>query len=375
MVMNFVIYIILIIIILFVALLIVMIVSRNNNYSGEDIYQNNRLIKNKINIHIYTTFYTNESNFLNLKNNIEEVINEHFKNNIEKRDYIIKNYKIEEESEEENNISNHEILWLKIKDLNPPILYIKYNTNRKRITILKDHRYFGGLFFLKLGGKITNTKPVTIYKEQYTPFLSELLILKFGIFWLTNKPKNSLKISNNIKRISFSYNYLEDSKKFPKVRKHTILCNTLLKIFDKNISVLLPVAFESTSKNYNNVGCIFVEYNKDDTPEILENKISSNKYQAIATNNLQKIISKGKKVRNSIDLVLTMGYLVGEYNNIKYSATSYLSIADYPIYIVSMTIENINYTTITLMTEDIDYDLLINKINENENIKINLFEV
>ena len=292
---------------------------------------------------------------------------------------------MEEENDEVKGINDLNELWNKFNYENPPILAIKYNLNKKRITIIKDHRYFGGLFFLKMGGEITDSHPVTIYNEQYTPIISELLMLRFSAFWFTrsNNSKILMSPSKTIKRVNFMLHF-NNIRTDEKVRKQTIVMLEILKLvsnsLDKNLrkdgklNLLIPVAFESTTKNYNNVGGIFVEYNNKDTYKSYENKLINNKYHAVATNNLQKIMSKGKSARNSIDVVFTCGCLVSNDKNnnksdiIKSSTTSYLSVAHYPIYIVAMTMDGKCFVTMTIMTDNISYEKLEEEIYKNKNI-------
>jgi hypothetical protein len=379
--------IILLIIFVVILLIILLMVSyRNSNFSGEDEYQKNRHENDNAKMPIYTTIYFNDIDFRffmnDFKGKMNNLIKSHFKNNHKTRQEILDTYEIKEEDEDEKSMDNLDKLWNRFHVKNPPILLVKYNSDKKRVTIIKDHRYFGGLFFLKMGGEITDSKPVTIYNEQYTPILSELLMLRFGLFWYTknNKSKITMNPKNKIERVNFSLNFNSVKTDF-KVRKQTIVMVEILKLVsnsltinEKNLNVLTPIAFESTTKNYNNVGGIFTKYENKDTYKTYENKLKDNKYQAIATNNLQKIMSKGKDARNSIDVVFTCGCLVpNDKNNnkssiIKSSMTSYLSVAHYPIYIVAMTMGDKCFVTITIMTENISLKKLENEIYFNKNI-------
>lgn len=364
-----------------------LIYMRNNNYSGEDEYQNTRL-KNMAKMHIFTTIYINDDiNILeyifNMEKTVNTVIESHFHNIENSKKLILDNYRIEEEDPIESSIDNLNLLWIEINSKNPPVLLIKYNIEKRRITTLKDHRFFGGLFFLKMGGAFTNTKPITIYKEQYTPILSELLILNFGIFWSKKYFESNSKIlispSNTIKRINFvlSYTNIKVPESKIKIRKQTLVMIEILSLLskslntvDKSLKLLIPVAFESSYKNYNNVGGIFVNYDSKDTHQSFQKKLLSNKYQAVATNNLQHILPKGKQARQSTDIVFTLGFLKSDddSNIISNSITSYLSVGHYPIYIVSITLNKITYTTITIMTDQIDINKMKESIGANPNI-------
>ena len=339
-------------------------------YSGEDAYQNSRKDENA-KMHIYTTIYLNDVENMNLfilehKKGIDELINNHFKHNPESRDYILKVYKIKEENQDTDDFN---LLWEKISETNPEILEIHYNITKKRITLVKDHRYFGGLFFLKLGAQFTDTHPVTIYKEYYFPFISELLIGKFAIDYYTKRKKSQITFNPETAIINRNYFNFETVKK-EGIRTQTLVMLKILETLSlgldskiEYLNLLIPVAFESTKKNYNNVGGIFIQYDIGESPESFEKKLMNVKYQAVATNNLQRIMNGGKKARQSIDVVFTCGCLVSndkdnESNLVNKTITSYLSVAHYPIYILAMTINNKCHVTITSMTSDLNLKLI-----------------
>jgi hypothetical protein len=360
----------------------------SSNYSGEDEYQNSRS-KEGIKPYVFcTTYIDNENKYENIKYKIDGIIKksiiEYYKYNDNMKNYIMERYKIEEETGQQLTMNNEQ-LWENIYKNELLELKITFNDEQRRFSFAFDHRYFGGLYFLKLFGSMIEFKPINVYKESYMPVMSEISILKMLYFWITKKSNNKLRMKNDIDRLVFSYNYTNDINE-KKVRRQTVVFyNILKKIFngiertDKDfLRVMITAAYESTRKTFNNVGILFIDFYRDMTIEQLEKMLLNNKYQAHATNLIQQYINNGKYVRNDIDIVLTSGFLYSELNEnnsyIKSSYTTYLSIAHYPIYIVSITVGETSYVTITNMSEDVNIEKIKQNLNENMyNIKSSFF--
>lgn len=358
-----------------------------SNYSGEDEYQVSRS-EEGIKPYVFCTAYVDDENKykkINIKLNdiVKHSIIENFKHNNNLKNHILRNYRIENENNKQVNMDNED-LWKDIYINELSEFKILFNDEKKRLTFAIDHRYFGGLYFLKFIGSVINCKPVTVYKETYVPIISELSILKLVYYWITKKTNKRLEMKNDIDRLVFSYNYGND-KNSGKIRRQTIIYyNILKKIFngvEKNkdfLRILITVGYESTRKTHNNVGALFIDFYKDTTIEDLEKNLMKNKYQAHAINLLQQYMNKGKYIRNDIDIVLTSGYLFSETNEdmsyVKSSYTTYLSIAHYPIYVVSFTIGDTAHVTITNMSKDVNIGKIKENLDENMvNIKSSKF--
>lgn len=332
------------------------------NYSGEDEYQKDR-VKEGVKQHIYSTIYFDNiefivNNFIRLMN---ELFVDYFQYNPEMLIKMKLDLSLDKETKNQSKIENDYELWKTI-NANKPFVAI-YNLERKRVTLLKDHRYFGGLFFMKLGCKLLNYKLVTIYKESYYPLYTEKCILYFCKYWFLQKPDFSnnmipfVTCPEDIQRKTYELNF----KKYKiKVRKQTQVFYEILKpiydiiapIIKRSLRILIPVAFESSRQSFNNVGGIFIDFANDTIYE-LEQKIADNKYQAHATNILQKFINSGKTARSDVDIVFSAGYIESNGNDFAQFTNvnvSYLSIAHYPIYILSSTSNNKCFVTVTSMT-------------------------
>ena len=381
-----------ILIVLIIVILLIMVALRiwkkwtkKGTFCGEDKYQSTRKT-DTTDTNIYTTisyakqFEYRDDDFrqyvLKCENEARELIKKYFgyhtDMNIDKRVKFVPETLDEEMfvySECDGVlISPASKLWNIYRDTKSEyIMEMHYSIKHKRITFLKDHRYLGGVFFMQLAGAITDKHPITVYKEQYTPFLSELLIVKFASFWMSRQSRPRLKIGSSIKRIGFILNYTSISKQ-KYIRKQTVVMQQLLSMVinsttKKTVDVMIPVAFDTTPDNFNNVGAIIIDYKTIDGYKSLQDKLISNKYQAVTTNNIQKIMDKGQYVRSTVDIVLTAGCLTSnDANNLGIigdtSFTSFTNIAHYPIYILSMSIEDKSYVTITVMTDDVDMNKL-----------------
>lgn len=221
-----------------------------------------------------------------------------------------------------------------------------------------DHRYFSGLFFLLLGKNLYDIKPLNVMKEIYIPFLTEFYIIKFFIYmyFFSQPSKENLEMiedKNDIRRESLNFNIRDldyNAKKKYKVLYH-ILSHIRRKLSLKRpLKVLIPVAFEATEERYNNVGAIFCYFDGDMKKFIQE--VETNKYQANASNILQRFTNSGKKTRNLVDVVLSCGCFEGGSDIVKEHFVTYENIADYPIYCLTVTYDDEVKSTITWMNKE-----------------------
>lgn len=320
------------------------------NYSGEDDYQSSRL-NDGIRQHIFTTLKFKQ-NTPDIKYILENTLKKQFHNSPMLLDKFLTTMLIRKEFKEEMELDEEE-LWKTIKEDNPLVAIY----SNKRITLLLDHRYFGGLFFVKLGCELFNAKPVCIYHETYIPFITEWYIIKLIFYWLTRIRFTPLKLvkDNEIKRSNQIFKIEPiDGLRRQTILIHKIVDNIYSKIHNKvgrPIRILIPVAFESTRKTFNNVGGIFIDYDGEDI-YTFEKMLMNRKYQAHATNIIQKFINSGKNARQEVDIVLSAGCLVdSDIKELETNFTSYLSVAHYPIYVLSVTFNDTAMISITSMTD------------------------
>lgn len=231
--------------------------------------------------------------------------------------------------------------------------YIHENTYK----IYFDHRYFSGLFFLLLGKHLFNVTPLNVMKEIYIPFVSEFFIVKFLFFmYFFSTKNNDIKFIDNkedMRRENVVFTIEASNVK----RKYAVLFKVLSHIRNtlklrRPLKVLIPVAFEASEGRYNNVGAIFCYF--DGSMDSMIKQIEANKYQANASNLIQRFVNSGKKARNSVDVVLSCGCLSEEVPQLESLYVTYENIADYPVYCLLVTFGNQVRGTITWMCKTID---------------------
>ena len=139
-------------------------------------------------------------------------------------------------------------------------------------------------------------------------------------------------------------------------------------ITKRELNVMIPVPFRKEKKISNNIGVIFVKY-EDSNIIKLQNSINTAKYQAISSNyylklNMNKKI--GKKVRNNVDIIFSSGYVKNPLNkNIK-SITTYNGVPDYGIYCLTAGMGDLIHISLTISTNDIDFNKLKKLCNNSE---------
>ena len=377
------------ILLLFILLLFIIIICcyynfiHSTNYSGEDQFHVERVNKG-VHRHIYTSIYLHDhvdidQYYLKFCFEFKCLMNDHFKHNHKVLNMLNDELIIEKENDldEKREIT---ALWESILKNKPSNIYILLGKSRRRLTLVKDHRYFGGLFFLRLTGVLTNTKPVQIYKESYTPIVSEYTLAKLAYYYYNKQNLNvKLKINDNdkIDRLSFMFHFDEIKEN---VRKQTVVLYYLLILVSKGVDfkalkrnflrVLIPVAFETKKECCNSVGGIFTEFNPTMSIKDFENMLISRKDHAHASNFAQKFLNKGQSARSEVDIVLSSGLVVSENwkterrdeTVLKSSTSSFMSSSVYPVYIVSLGVDNVSAVTISSMSDDINMDIVRNSL-------------
>ena len=313
------------------------------NYCGEDEYQKSRRFETLP--YIYAKISYNS-----ISNHLHDIVKSTFKEYFDSSDQKAITY---DESthiceNDNDNDNNH----LKEKSFEA-----YHNTCNKEITFYLDHRYFSGLFFMILAKQLFNIKPLNVMKETYTPFVTEYYIVKFLIYmYFFQKNNDSIEMiqsKNEMKRENYHFSikeieFLKGSRKYRVIYK--ILNHVYLKLnIKRKLRVMISIAFESSKERYNNVGAIFCFF--DGNFDNMVKEIERNKYQAIASNILQRFSNNGKKARNLVDVVLSCGCFEGGSKNINDFYVTYENIADYPVYCISTTYDDDVKCTITWMNK------------------------
>ena len=254
-----------------------------------------------------------------------------------------------------------------VKYFKPNLLAVVNIPSKNTVGIMLNHVYLGGSFFVKVGEIFTNGKFPGLHSNKTYWLYPEHTALKF-IFthYIPNKiydivyPHKLLSISNNLKRYTYNFDLQLLKTKIPGLRSNSLVVyqalSNIINFTNKNkLKICLTYAFEHDEVLYNNVGCIFFEFNKNHDPKLLENTLKSNSYQILATNTLMQCVQQSKTTRKNIDVMFTMMYVKNShYNGDKYF-NSFLNIADYPIYVFGITVDNISHITNTVMTDEFNF--------------------
>jgi hypothetical protein len=214
-----------------------------------------------------------------------------------------------------------------------------------------------------LGEKIFEQKSKNILFETYIPFLSEWYIFRFIWYYLSLPTLRTLPFvekKEDMRRESFHFDITEIKSNYISCEKISskfyVIYHLLTHIYDeigvnRPIRVLIPIAFKTNERSYNNVGCIMMDFTKEQPIESFVKEIRKLEYQAHATNILQQMMNSGKKARNSVDVVLSLGFFEYETDIVENMYVTYENIADYPVYCISITYKNKVFSTITYMNK------------------------
>lgn len=332
-----------------VLIICIIIMIRRNSVFAEDFYH-----KNKRN-------YINCSVHLDDTNCLIEMI----KNIIRYTLYYFKQYPDIYKKINKYNLyktSKFENIYDNINDnLNVFPLCVIYNKCNK-ILLIMNHYYLGGFFFLELSRILFKGERIIPYKNNYMPLLTELMALKFLMFdFLPITLNNTLPIidnKKNIKRVGLKIDVDILQKQYKCKAKPCIIytvAQILFKYLDINrpLKILIPIAFENTPERYNNVGAIILNINKEDSPDIILNKLINKRYHTMVTNYLQSLSTKSSQARTCIDAIFTIGFVKNvSITNPKKITTSvsFSNIPMYGIYCVSLSLTNIANISLTICT-------------------------
>ncbi len=219
-----------------------------------------------------------------------------------------------------------------------------------------DHEYIGGSYIRDLALCLLDkiNKPTEEF-YAHTSLKSILYFIPFSCKY-TKIPKikkedrlNLIDSPDEIKRYSRMYELCRNVSKNKITSRSVILYNGLKNIYSvledklngRAMVCYLPIAFVNTRGITNNIGLIWLEFDKNTKLESFDSLLHKSKYQAIATNffvyyGLDKFVryfkkDLGSETRKSVDVVLTSVYYESN-DHISFSWT-YRDVSEYPIYL------------------------------------------
>ena len=249
----------------------------------------------------------------------------------------------------------------------PLPMCLLFSYRERKIMMAMDHIYIGGYFFQEMATYVFSGEKIKPYKLNYTIGLTELNLIRFLIFDalpMYIRTNNDLPLLDNDDQI-IRYSSQMDTKKLKEIYgdknvKACIIHKLSLMLISymslkRNLNVMIPVAFQNNNYSFNNVGVIFLSINFTDTIDDIIKKIKNNLYQTSATNHLMQIANKGKKARDTIDAVMSIGYIKNPSlfckNELSGLEVYFPTMSQYAIYIAAFTYDDISNITLSVMTK------------------------
>ena len=259
-----------------------------------------------------------------------------------------------------------------------------YDKNYKCFCI--NHKYIGSTFLVKLGililyNQVIEDKCNPISHKLHTGVLS---MLKSCV----TIPKNFYQIKTNdfIKHRYTTPRCFYEKIKIKEKSRYTTINHVLKHIYnnitENNLKCWIPVGYESSVKNVNNIGILPFIHKRGYNDKETKQAVLSNSHYVVSTNLGTKIIGKIKpsfysnisnKIRNNVDVVLSMMSTTSsskeesnEVKNIDTILQSFMYFTEsYLFYIYIGLVDDICHITYKIAYEDFNFDNFI----KNKNIK------
>lgn len=218
-----------------------------------------------------------------------------------------------------------------------------------------DHEYIGGSYIRDMSSCIIDKEISPSEKFYSQSSLKSILYFVPFCCRYTKIPKikkeqrlNLIDSPDKIQRYTHTYQ-ISRNKRNKITSRSVILYNGLKNIYNsleeklngREMVCYLPIAFVNTKGITNNIGLIWLEFDKNTTLENFDSLLYKSKYQALATNfvvyyGVDKFFGYFKKdlgseTRRSVDVVLTSIYY--ETNTPINISWSYKDISEYPVYL------------------------------------------
>jgi hypothetical protein len=240
-----------------------------------------------------------------------------------------------------------------------------------------NHVYLGGSFFVKCGKMMFQGKAPNL-SLQLPPYVREHYTLKFLWNHALNScsahpppaPMTLVRTSAAIRRVAHSLDLdaLKQQAMYAHSKANIVVVHRILSELCAHVSkpvlkTYLTFGFEKDEVMYNNVGIMFLDFERGMTPAELAARIARDKYQVIATNNLMSFMpTGGKSSRRSVDVVLSLCYFTHCQTDIAYNHVSYSHVADYPVYVMAFSAMGTCRVSTTIMTPELDCDQLVRSV-------------
>lgn len=240
----------------------------------------------------------------------------------------------------------------------------------KKIVLLLNHFYCDGVVLhdVVIHNLLNTEKTIQFMKYQYVPFVSDALVLNYGIRTVCNnliQPHKSLPLDPNHSTIMRKTIHLSE-----KVNRWFVLSTIIDLLYRylnpsvKQLNVAITVGFDDTTTFCNNrIGVILVSIPRMNSMEeyesIIKKEVIKHKKDALISYDIVRnfpIQSLRKNFDNKVDVVLTMFKIEGndkdkcDLQYVSYDLGSFVGIGRIPIYVLSMTLGFDNKIKICIKT-------------------------
>jgi len=226
-----------------------------------------------------------------------------------------------------------------------------------------NHRWCSGGFFLSYATILTRGDEPVLPEFPATPFLPEYSLLKTLIKGDHIPASTCLSTTESniydVTRLTYQIHNASSMKGNASTRSY-ILWHTmslLSSIHPKLYNIMIPLPFKDVAGVSNNIGVVFIKWPEAGMSiEELDKMIHRKKMSAVGTNLYLRGIDTsgelGKNTRNNVDIVFTSGYVRNPKITPMASHVTFNGIADYGIYLFSMTINDLTDVALTFSTKE-----------------------
>ena len=243
------------------------------------------------------------------------------------------------------------------------ILHTEIFHSKQVIKTNFNHRWCSGGFFLSYATTLTCGDEPVLPEFPITPFLPEYSLLKTLLKgeYIPASPCLSTTDStiNDVSRITYQIHGAKKLKGNVSTRSYILwsIMSLLSAVYPKLYNIMIPLPFRDVTGVSNNIGVIFIKWPESGmSMEELDKLISRKKMSAVGTNLYLRGIDStgelGKNTRNNVDIVFTSGYVRNPKITPVASHVTFNGIADYGIYVFSITINDQTDVALTFSTKE-----------------------
>ena len=226
-----------------------------------------------------------------------------------------------------------------------------------------NHRWCSGGFFLSYATLLTRGDEPVLPEFPLVPFLPEYSLLKTLIKGDHIPASTCLSTSgssiSDVARLTYQIHDASSVKGSVSTRSYILwhIMSLLSAVHPKLYNIMIPLPFKDVAGVSNNIGVVFIKWPEAGmSSEELDKMINRKKMAAVGTNLYLRGIDTsgelGKNTRNNVDIVFTSGYVRNPKIVPVASHVTFNGIADYGIYVFSITVAGLTDVSLTFSTKE-----------------------